>query len=1447
MKKVILLALLLPVPAFGQIFENFESGNIDNWVQSTDGRWKSDATLSLSGNYSLHHVYDNPDAGIDQIGIALKNLHPSQDLTRWSFLVKHGYDPSSQNNWAVFLMSDNGPPTMTTDGSTRGFAIGVNLIGSDDTLRLWKVDGNQITTVIDSHINWQTTIGTLNATKIVVERSKDGIWSLSVSKINGTSVGNSTGTDKQLFSQAWFGIYYKYSSTRDRLLWVDDINVEGSFYEDLITPTITNYEVVGKNSLKVSLNEEQAEGIMVKENFSVNSGENMASSVEMLNKLSYRIKFDNNFINKSVNTLIINKLCDLSGNSSTNLKSEFTPIWAETGDIVITEIMADPLPVVSLPAKEYLEITNRTDFSFNLKNWNLTIGTDSVTIPEYVIPPSGIDILCADQDTVLFKKFGSVIGMKHFPVLNDEGELIFISDSAGVFIHGVDYSYDWYNDELKSDGGWSLEMRDIGFPFYGSENWTASVSEKGGTPGSVNSVSENNPDLSFYGILNVFAEDSVTLLLKFSEPVFNLSGDIGKIKLGDKVISDVLQTDPLFRTYSIKLQDPIERGKTYSIEIPELSDFAGNTIQKYSMEFTLPEIEFGQIFENFESGNIANWVQSTDGRWKADATMSLSGNFSLHHVFDNPDAGIDQIGIPLKNLHPSQDITRWSFLIKHGYDPSSQNNWAVFLMSDNGPQSMSTNGTTRGFAIGVNLIGSDDTLRLWKIDGNQVTAVVNSRINWQTNIGTANACKIDIERSIEGIWTVSVTKSTGPLAGTASGTDKQLFNQAWFGIYYKYSSTRDRLLWLDDIKVEGCFYEDLVPPFITKCEMLGKNSLKVSLNEEQAEGIMVKENFSVNSGENMASSIEMLDKLSYRIQFENLFSNKSVNVLNINKLCDLSGNCSLNLKSEFTPVWAETGDIVITEIMADPLPVVSLPAKEYLEITNRTDFSFNLKNWNLTAGSDSVSFPDSVILPSEITILCAVKDTFLFKKFGKLIGLKQFPVLNDEGKLIFISDSTGVFIHGVEYSHEWYKDELKSNGGWSLEMKDMNYPFYGEANWSVSLSKKGGTPGSVNSISEDNPDLSFYGILSAFPEDSVTIRVRFSEPVFNLSGDIGKINVSDKIISSVFPADPLLREFCIKLQEPIQRGKIYRIDIPEVFDFAGNKIQNCSFDFGWPEAAGQGDILFNEVLFNPFPGDPDYLELYNRSGKTLDASRLQLVSIDDATGNQSAFVPLCEEAKCILPGEYYAITTNPQKISERYFSADPDHLFKTGSLPSMNDDKGHLILFSRELEKIDELMYNKDMHFSLLSDFEGIALEKTNPRSRSEERANWHSATESSGWGTPGAPNSVFVDLPVTTDQIVFSSSKITPDNDGYEDFLTINLNLYGNGNVISIMVFDESGNYVRKLASNLFAGPKSTITWDGTADDGSAVGTGIYIIFITLYDDTGKTEKWKKVCTVLR
>lgn len=769
-------------------------------------------------------------------------------------------------------------------------------------------------------------------------------------------------------------------------------------------------------------------------------------------------------------------------------------------------------------------------------------------------------------------------------------------------------------------------------------------------------------------------------------------------------------------------------------------------------------------------------------------------------------------------------------------------------MSDSDPGSMSGQGGVRGFAVGVNLTGSDDTLRLWKVDGSRITPVLSSGINWQTDIGTAITTKVSVERSREGTWVVTVTGMTGVPARIATGEDPELFSTVWFGIYYKYSSTHDRQLWFDDLNIAGTIYEDTIPPFIKACKPAGKKTVEITLNEETENGIMLPENISLNGPENKSISLIKKSSLNWLAEFENELVNKSANHFIINKICDISGNCSQNARFEFTPVWAETGDVIISEIMADPLPVVSLPDKEFLEITNRTIFPFNLKGWKLSSTVPSAILPETIIPASGIFILCAPQDTVYFKKYGKVIGLKQFPSLTDDGKLLYISDSSGTIIHGVGYSSEWYRDELKSKGGWSLEIIDKEYPFYDQENWKASISQYGGTPGTVNSIAESNPDNAFSGILNVFPFDSSNIIVSFSEPVFNLSGNTTAIRVGAIQVTGIYSIDPLFRKFSFRLESPLQKKGLYNLEIQEgVTDFAGNRMQKCNFSFGLTEQAGQGDVLFNEILFNPLPGDPDYLELYNRSEKIIDASRLQIVSQNDVTGENSEAVSVSDEPRCLLPGQYYSITTNIKRISERYFSADPESLFETGSLPSMSDDKGHLILFSRELERIDEFIYDDDMHYSLLSTHDGVALEKINPNGRSEDRTNWHSATQSSGWGTPGAQNSVFDEMTGSSEELVLSSSKITPDNDGNDDFLTVRLNLNGNGNVISAAIFDETGGFVRKLASNLFAGTEASLIWDGTADDGSPVNSGIYIVFITRYNDTGKTSKWKKVCTVIR
>ena len=131
---------------------------------------------------------------------------------------------------------------------------------------------------------------------------------------------------------------------------------------------------------------------------------------------------------------------------------------------------------------------------------------------------------------------------------------------------------------------------------------------------------------------------------------------------------------------------------------------------------------------------------------------------------------------------------------------------------------------------------------------------------------------------------------------------------------------------------------------ITGCETSGGNAIKITLSEPPSDDMMVTGNYTLNPRGATPVSVIKESAVTYIIRFEDEFINRSLNSLIIKKLCSLNGNCSTDIEIPFTPAWAATGDVVISEIMADPLPVVSLPGKEYLELTNRTNIHLVLKD-----------------------------------------------------------------------------------------------------------------------------------------------------------------------------------------------------------------------------------------------------------------------------------------------------------------------------------------------------------------------------------------------------------------------------------------------------------------------------------------------------------------------
>ncbi len=861
----------------------------------------------------------------------------------------------------------------------------------------------------------------------------------------------------------------------------------------------------------------------------------------------------------------------------------------------------------------------------------------------------------------------------------------------------------------------------------------------------------------------------------------------------------------------------------------------------------VPCLVFGQISDDFESGSLTNWESYLPERWAADTTRAINGEFSLHHVFDNEYSGTDYIGREINNLHPGEGTTSWSFKIRYGYNPSSGNNWSVWLISDSPPSSLVDNPNGQsGFALGVNLSGNDDTLRLWNVQNGIRKAVINSGINWQNDIGTGKAALISIERDINGVWSLSVDTTGGVVTVIGEGGE-DLSSSGWFVIEYNYTKTGDRLLWVDDVTVNGTFYADTTPPGIDTVTLNGRSSLEVRFSEPVVADHLYSSDFTINENENRVGSMVLLNPQSVMLNFEKEFLNKSTNILSINSLTDMAGNTATALRYGFTPVWAETADVIITEIMADPSPPVSLPEIEYIEIYNASEHDFNLKGWRLYINKSFVVLPDSKLRSGQFAILCHINDTALLSPYGDVVGLSGFPAIpNTEGAVIITSEQ-GNLIHGTGYSTDQYGSNLKISGGWSLEMIDTGYPFHTE-NWKASDSNTGGTPGSENSVSSVNPDIFFKGLINVFPTDTRIIRIDFSEPVIDLK-TTEYMGCNDLAIVSLTPADSLRDSYFAETSDDMEPGKVYTLWLDDkVTDFAGNPAERDEFLFGLPLPAGSHDIVFNELLFNPYSDEPDFLEFFNLSDHPLDVSSLKLASIDTDDGDTSTVSALYPSQMCLLPGSYFVVTTDPATVINRYPESEPQRIFKIPSLPSMPDKEGHLLLLNNNLKPLDEVIYTDKMHFSLLAETEGISLEKIRPELPSDESSSWHSAAESAGFATPGKINSAYFDgTENQVETVGFSSARITPDNDGFEDVLEISFSFKTLGNVVSVSIYSETGRLIKILANNVTMENGAKLFWDGTITNGHIVASGIYIIHIVILSDNGHRADIKRVCTVIR
>ena len=542
--------------------------------------------------------------------------------------------------------------------------------------------------------------------------------------------------------------------------------------------------------------------------------------------------------------------------------------------------------------------------------------------------------------------------------------------------------------------------------------------------------------------------------------------------------------------------------------------------------------------------------------------------------------------------------------------------------------------------------------------------------------------------------------------------------------------------------------------------------------------------------------------------------------------------------------------IVIDEIMADPTPQVGLPNNEWIELKNTSAIAINLLGFRVSdLSGQSGAMPSYLLKPDSFVIVCTGSAVAAMSAFGPTISVTSFPSLDNAGDVISLISPQTKIIHAVSYNINWYQNELKKDGGWTLEMIDTKNPCSGFSNWKASIDIKGGTPGKKNSVDTSNTDKVSPKLLRAFAVDNLNITLVFDEPLDSLKGaTAASYSISDGIGTpqSAITIAPVFDHVTLKLNTPLAVNKVYTITANIVTDCAGNSIgSKNSARAGLSSVTDSFDIVINEILFNPNSGGVDYVEIYNRSQKIIDAKQLYIAN-RNSTNVISSIQQLSTESILIFPGDFLVLTEDPQIVKQQYVTTNPDAFLQVSNMPAFSDDKGDVIILNGQGKIVDEVAYSDKWHFALIANTEGVALERIDYNAPSVQN-NFHSAATSVGYGTPGYKNSQFRINQQVQGEVNVTPEIFSPDNDGTDDFAVINYSFPSPGYVTSITIFDASGRPVRYLQKNALSGIKGSYIWDGLGEKQQKLSQGIYIIFTEIFNTEGKKKQFKNTIVLAR
>ncbi len=1154
---------------------------------------------------------------------------------------------------------------------------------------------------------------------------------------------------------------------------------------DASAPFVTAINSIFTNEIEVVFNEIVDQSTAQTLNhYSLDNGIGQPTSAvrNVSNPNTVTLQFSTDLTDGLLYGLTVDRVEDTQGKAIAAVTTNFTfqaPYNPAFRELIINEVYFDTDLESSVPNIEYVELYNRSSSNIQLRGLSLADSRDTATFTDFTLNAGEYITLTSLAGESSFTSFGNALGVSNFPSLSNTGETLSVLSRSNVIIDSLAYDRTFYNDNTKENGGFSIELINPDKACFDVDNFGASTDVSGGTPGTQNSIHDITPDTTDPILTNLIASTTTLLELTFNEAMDVSTLVPGNFGLQNGVnVSSITINDSFGKSISLTLDSEFTRGAERTLTLNGVADCSGNTLSNDEHTFLIgetPGLNDLLITEIMASPTPSNGLPEREYIEVYNNSSNILAIGGLQLSDDNGTVTLGEF-----NLYPQ------AYLI---------------LTSNSGQSELASYGDV----LGINSFPTftiDDLVIIRDESNNLIFQVDYDRSYYQDDTRDDGGYSIEMINTQASCYDAANWTASLNVNGGTPGIQNSVYDVT----------------------------PDTSAPSLVSLSIISQTQLRATFNESMDVSSLVAGNMSF-TGSLVISSVDIEDTFgtSILINLSSAFSRGISYTLTLSGLADCSGNALGTTNQNFylgdIPGFQE---IIISEIMADPSPTQGLPEVEYLELYNNSSRILSIGGVNLADATGSTTLPEFSLQPGAYLILVPFGQSSSFTSFGDVLEVPNWRNLNSSGDNLVLSLS-GSIVHEVFYTDDWYRSTQKSQGGYSLEMIDLNAPCVEELNWNASENSNGGTPGSQNSVNASNPDIVGPSLSGAIATSTTEIELTFDEKIETSGLTTGNFNISPLITVSSLSIGTTKRTVTLTT-DPLVQNTVYTISANNVNDCSGNLILGSGEDISLiiPTPADSLDLIVNEVLFDPLSGGVRFVEIFNNSNNYINLNNWSL-----AGHNNQRLISSTNQI--IAPNSFNVITNDGTILKDHYPNALSETIIEVEALPNMNNTEGSISIIDNGGNVIDFMIYKDEYHSSLLSNVEGVALERIRPDESSLDSANWFSASSSDNYATPGYQNSQFLLPDADPGTINISPISFAPDEPGRPNFTTLNYTFDEPGNIVNVSVYDARGNEIKAISQNTLVGTDGFFRWDGTNDRGEKARVGYYMVLFEIITPSGK------------